>query len=143
MEKSKDDNKQVNDFATLLLPLFEAEEEEMTPATKGELDNFVKLATQKGVPQSVTGQLANFYTVTNGIEGIDGFTFFACDDETLFEWWGDNELWLGQRDDDVLRWANGKFCLGDASNASYGKKYEHSTLLQLLKFSIDDWELAQ
>jgi hypothetical protein len=143
MKNVRDNNNQVKDFATLLLPLFEAEEEEATPATKQELDNFTEVATQKGVPQSVISQLVNFYTVTNGIEGIDGFSFFACDDEILFEWWDNTELWLGQRDDDILRWANGKFCLGDASKVSYDTEYEHDTLHQLLKFSIDDWELTQ
>ncbi|RYZ20528.1 MAG: hypothetical protein EOO10_23145 [Chitinophagaceae bacterium] len=143
MENFKDDNNQVKDFATLLLPLFEPEEEKVTPATEDELDNFMTIAAGKGVPQDVIVQLVTFYTVTNGIEGIDGFSFFACDDETLFEWWDDKELWLGQRDDDVLRWANGKFCLGDASNVSYDTKFEHDTLLQLLKFSVDDWELTQ
>ena len=55
----------------------------------------------------------------------------------LYEWWEDyKQLWLGGRDDDVLRWSEGKFCLGDASNDSYGKVYEFSTLIELLEKGI-------
>lgn len=69
-----------------------------------------------------------------------GFSLHRCDDEILFEWWEDDrELWLGQRDCDVLRWADGKFCLSDASNISYGEEYEFPTLVDLLEAAFKGW----
>lgn len=64
-------------------------------------------------------QLAEFYEVTNGVLCLDGLDFFRCDDLLLFELWSNGELWLAHRDFYAMRWANGKFCLGDASKVSF------------------------
>jgi len=72
---------------------------------------------------------------------LDGFDFHRCDDIILFEWWDQQELWLGQRDMDTLRWTNLGFCLGDASNVSYGQDYQFPTLLQLIEKGLKDWQL--
>ena len=123
----------------LLAKLFTLYEEEMVPAPKESLDSFRDLATTKGVPSDVIDQLVAFYEVTNGVPCLDSFDFHSCDDMILFEWWDDQELWLGQRDCDTLRWANHRFCLGDATDASYGPEYEYATLLALIEGALRDW----
>lgn len=94
---------------------------------------FRRRAVENGVPESVVDLLAEFYGVSNGIPCLNSLVFHRCDDEILFEWWDDGELWLGQRDNDVLRWADDKFCLGDASNISYSQEDEFDTLVDLLE----------
>lgn len=100
---------------------------------------FVVGGAERDIPDSVAGELVEFYRISNGTPCLDGFSFHRCNDEILFEWWGsDRELWLRQRDCDLLRWADGKFCLGDASNISYGEKYEFPILEDLLEATYKD-----
>ena len=123
-----------------LLEIFVQVNKKIVPADENLLADFTRRAVEHGVPDSVAGQLVEFYRISNGTPCFDGFSLHRCDDEILFEWWeSDRELWLGQRDCDVLRWADGKFCLGDASNTSYGEEYEFPTLVDLLEVAYKDW----
>jgi hypothetical protein len=75
---------------------------------------------------------------------LNGFEFHKIDDEILFEWWNsDKELWLGSKDNDMLRWSENEFCIGDASNVSYSYEYEFDTLIELLQKSFEEWNLYE
>jgi hypothetical protein len=128
-----------NKVHELLDKLFAEYQCEMIPAAKESIAGFRRLAAEKGVPSSVIDQLAAFYEVTNGVPCLDSFDFHRCDDIILFEWWDHQELWLGQRDMDNLRWAKAGFCLGDAGDASYGPEYEFATLLELIEKCLEEW----
>ncbi|WP_299008700.1 hypothetical protein [uncultured Tenacibaculum sp.] len=80
----------------------------------------------------------NLYIAANNFKYEVILGFHSCTDDIIFEWWEDSELWLGQNDCNTLRWVNGKFCLGDASNISYTKNYEYPSLLALIKGCIDE-----
>lgn len=124
----------------ILLEIFVRVNKKIVPADENLLADFTRRAAERGVPDSVVEELVEFYRISNGTPCFDGFSLHRCDDEILFEWWeSDRELWLGQRDCDVLRWADGKFCLGDASNISYGEEYEFPTFVDLLKAAYKDW----
>lgn len=123
----------------LLLPLFGESGGEMQPATDEEIRVFLEKAQAAGVPLDAAGQLADFYRLTNGVPCLDSLSIHACDDELLYEWWQERELWLGTRDDDVLRWWGGKFCLGDASRPSYDAEYECASLVTLLEKGFAEW----
>lgn len=123
-----------------LLEIFVRDNKKIVPADENLLADFCRRAAERGLPDSVVGELVEFYRISNGTPCFDGFSLHRCDDEILFDWWEDyRELWLGQRDCDVLRWADGKFCLGDASNISYGEEYEFPTLVHLLEAAFKDW----
>lgn len=125
-----------------LLEFFVRVNKKIVPADENSLTDFCSRAAERGVPDSVIGQLVEFYRISNGTPCFDGFSLHRCDDEILFEWWEiDRELWLGQGNCDVLRWTDGKFCLGDASNISYGEEYEFPTLVDLLEAAYKDWGL--
>jgi len=110
------------------------------PAEISTIDEFVKRAEEHGVPADVIKHLVEIYQVSHG--GL----FHECDDMILFEWWEDDgSLWLASCDCDIIRWIDGKFCLGDASDYSYGDEYEFDNLLDLIEFDIikrgaDDYE---
>lgn len=124
-----------------LLKPFRQAKKAIVPASENLLAEFCRRVSQRGVPDSVVGQLVEFYKISNGTPCLNGFGFHRCEDEILFEWWeSDRELWLGQRDCDMLRWSAGKFCLGDAGNVSYGHEYEFSALVDLLEAAYKDWE---
>lgn len=126
----------------LLEPFVQAKKE-IIPANENLLADFRRRTTQHGVPVSAIDQLVEFYKLSNGTPCLNGFSFHRCEDEILFEWWEDDRaLWLSQRDCDVLRWSNDKFCLGDASNVSYGEEYEFSTLVDLLEIAFNEWEIT-
>ena len=123
----------------LVVPLFANHDEMIISADEAMLNAFRGKAEQTGIPLVVINQLAEFYKLTNGVPCLDGFDFHRCDDEIVFEWRSNGELWLGQRNMDILRWTNGKFMLGDASNISYGIDYEFPTLIELLEAAFADW----
>ena len=112
------------------------------PATQKQVDLFTNRATQNKIEHNVIKQLVDFYSVANlfNYEIIIGF--HSCDDSTIFEWWEYKELWLGQRDFNTLRWADGKFCLGDASNISFSDEYKFDSLIELLEGCIKDIDEA-
>ena len=120
-----------------------ADDYKISPATNEQIEIFIKVATEKQVPQTVIAQLTDLYEVANDYNYEIIMAFHCCTDEIIFEFWDDErELWLGQRDYNMLRWANGKFCLGDASNASFGEEYEAETLIQLIEICIKEIEEA-
>lgn len=122
-----------------LLEIFVRVNKKIVPADENLLADFCRRGAERDIPDSVAGELVEFYRISNGTPCLDGFSFHRCNDEILFEWWGsDRELWLGQRDCDLLRWADGKFCLGDASNINYGGKYEFPILEDLLETTYKD-----
>ena len=127
----------------LLSNLENADDYEAMPATSEQIETFIKIATEKQVPQSVIAQLTELYEVANNYSYEIIMAFHCCTDEIIFEFWDDKrELWLGQRDYNMLRWADGKFCLGDASNSSFGKEYEVETLIQLIEICVKEIEAA-
>ena len=99
------------------------------------------MAKSKNIPTNVINQLIEFYEISNGIPCLDSFEFHSCNDKILYEWWNRQELWLGTRDMDILRWSKGRFCLGDASNTSYGRDYEFTSLIDLLEKAFLEWGL--
>jgi hypothetical protein len=127
---------------TLLKTLVADDDYEIVPATEKQLSTFVEMAAEQGVDQLVVEQLLDLYQVANGFYYEITLAFHSCADSILFEWWDDKELWLGQRDFNTLRWANGKFCLGDASNVSFSEKYEFATLIELIEGCIADIDEA-
>ncbi len=104
------------------------------------------MTDQKQITKLLQPLFANYDETINPADekSLDGFDFHRCDDEILFEWWNESkELWLGQHDDDILRWTNGKYCLGNASNVSYSEKYEFSTLIALFENAFEEWGFLQ
>lgn len=125
----------------LLKPLFAEYDREFAPATEKQISGFIENCKVQNVPAVACEQLLEFYRITNGVPCLNGFIFHQCDDDIIFEWWDDDELWLGACNDDVLRWTDNEFCLGDASNASYTHKHKFDTLADLLKFAIKEWDI--
>lgn len=118
----------------LLEELPDSSDFELVPATSLQITVFKERAFTKKVPENVISQLIELFEIADGYVNNMVIGFFNCDDETIFEWWDDfKELWIGQRDFNTLRWADGKFCLGDASNISYDESYESPTLVGLIE----------
>lgn len=111
---------------------------EITPGSPENIQYFKTNAKRKGVDEDVIEQLTDLYSVADNFTAEVIMGFHPCTDEIIFEWWNDKELWIGQRDFNTLRWANGKFCLGDASTISYSKEYEYRTLIELIKGCITE-----
>jgi len=133
-----------NKIQNLLKSLVNSDDYEINAATPEEIAGFNKNANQYQVEQHVIDQLVDLYGVANQYNYEIVLAFHNCTDIIIFEWWNNDEqeLWLGQRDSDTLRWANGKFCLGDASNISYSDAYEFDTLIELIEGCIKDIEEA-
>ena len=112
--------------------------DELLPASLEKVEKFKINAQQKGVNNEVIEQLTDLYLVSDNFTAEVIMGFNPCNDEILFEWWDDKELFIGQRDFNTLRWANGKFCLGDASSISYSEKYEYDTLIELIRGCIKE-----
>jgi len=126
-------------YVELLKPLFDDYDEKFEPASEKQVFDFSEKCKQRNVPVSVCEQLIEFYSVTKGGFCLNGFSFHGIDDEILFEWWKDSELWLGDCNDDVLRWHEGCFCIGDASNIYYSDDYKFQTLIELLQKCFQEW----
>jgi len=127
----------------LLSNLENADDYMSQSATSEQIETFIKIATEKQVPQNVITQLVELYEVADEYCYEITMAFHSCTDEIIFEWWDDDRvLWLGQRDYNTLRWADGKFCLGDTSDTSFGEEYEAETLIQLIEICIKDIEEA-
>jgi len=134
------DQKQIK---KLLEPLFYLFNKTLLPANEASFLNFQQQALKRNIPETVVEQLTDFYQVTNGVPSLDCFTFHGCGDKNLYEWWDERkEIWLGRRDDDILRWKNNQFCLGDMSTVSYSDEYSFSTLSELLEKSFEKWYLG-
>ena len=130
------DQKRIQD---IIRPLFELYNENITPATPDEISRFREMASQLHVPQVAIDELIKFYEVSNGIPCLDSISISKIDDELLFEPWEDGELWFGQRDMDMIRWAQGKFHLGHAGDLNYGSDYVFNTILEVLQKGFEDW----
>ena len=129
----------MNNIKTVLDKFFANHQRKMVSAPSELIDRFCTDAFDAGVPNDVISQLKEFYQITNGIPCIDGFDFHSCDDNSVFEWWSDKELWLAQRDCYTLRWVDSKFCLGDASNISLAPEAEFDSLVDLLSYALTLW----
>jgi hypothetical protein len=123
------------DVVALLKPLFDAYEVPMKPATEAAITLFKARALEREIPADVVTQLADFYSVVDGVPGLDSLDIHRCDDLILFEWWDQQELWLGQRDFHTLRWSSSKerFCIGDASDVSFSESDEYLTFAEALR----------
>ena len=111
---------------------------EMKPASKGQIEIFKTKAEENGVKGTVISQLCELYEVADNYFFDIIMGFHSCTDEIIFEWWEDNELWIGQRDFNTLRWTKDKFCLGDASSISYSSDNEYDTLIELIDGCIKE-----
>ncbi len=107
------------------------------PATKEQIDLFTDRAIENGIEPLVIQQLVNLYSVANSFNYEIVLSFHSCDDMIIFEWWDNKELWLGQRDFYSIRYVNGKFCLGDASNVSFSDEDQYDTLIGLIEGCIN------
>lgn len=123
---------------TLLTVLATEERHRLVPATAAQLDAFLTQAAERGVPDQVIAQLADLYRVANEFYYETVFGFFSCDDVILFEWWQEKELWLSLMHFYVIRWSDGKFCLGDASNASFSPEHEYATVVDLIEGCVKE-----
>jgi hypothetical protein len=123
------------DVVALLKPLFDAYEVPMSPATEASLTLFKARTSEREIPGDVVTQLADFYSVVDGVPCLDSLEIHRCDDMILFEWWDRQELWLGQRDFYTLRWSSSKnrFCIGDAGNVSFSERDEYLTFAEALR----------
>jgi hypothetical protein len=112
------------------------------PATNEQIQSFKTKAIERQVGQEVIDQLVELYETADNFCCEIVMGFHSCTDDMIYEWWDEKELWLGQRDFNTLRWANGKFCLGDAGNISYSSDYECDTLVGLIECCIREIENA-
>ena len=76
---------------------------------------------------------------------LDSLEIHRCADPIIFEWWDQQELWLGQRDNNILRWSSPKdrFCIGDASNVSFSPEHEYSTFAEALRGLVNIYDLPE
>ena len=123
---------------SLLTNLVQGEDYKIKPATKQQIDIFFERASENGVDTKVIKQLVDLYEVADFFYYEIIIGFHHCEDLTIFEWWNNKELWLGQRDFNTLRWTNSKFCLGDASTISFSEEYQFDTLIELIEGCIKE-----
>ena len=122
-----------------LAPLFKKDGHNIKAAYKADLIKFKVKANSHGVPITVIEQLIPFYSQVAEVPCLDSLVIHGCDDITIFEWWEDGELWLGSRDYHILRWSSQKsmFCVGDASNVSFGKKEEFKEFTDAVMYLVN------
>jgi len=123
----------------IIKPIFDFSDKEIIPATEEQIAEFKKNAIKKGVPEKTILELESFYQITNGIPCIDSLSIHKVNDIIIFEFWDDNELWIGQRDLNIIRWKNDKYHLGSAANLNYGNEYISDSLVGILEIGINDW----
>jgi hypothetical protein len=133
-------NNNQNQIRELLKLLENKYSDDLIPATTKNINDFKTKAESKGVNSSVIEQLSDLYSIADNYMAEVILGFHSCKDDILYEWWNEKELWLGQRDFNTIRWANGKFCLGDAVSVSYSEKNEYDTLIDLIKGCIEEIE---
>jgi hypothetical protein len=135
-------NKDQEQILNFLSKLSDGQHYKIEPATHDKTKIFRNRAIEKGLNKKVIDELIDFYEIADNFHHEIVIGFHSCSDEMIFKWWGEKELWLGQRDFNTLRWVDGKFCLGDASNISYSKDYECDSLIGLLKCCMREIENA-
>lgn len=128
-----------DELIKLIKPIFDIYKVEICPATESQINDFKKIALERGVPNKTISELTEFYKVSNGIPCLDSLDIHKINDFTIFEWWDDNELWLGQRDFYTIRWKGNKYHLGDSSNVNFGDKYISDSLIGILQIGIAEW----
>jgi len=128
--------KSTDNFEALLKPLFDLYEVAMVPASESSLNLFKTRAAEREVPEDVIAQLAEFYSVVDGVPCLNSLAIHTCADLVIFEWWNQRELWLGQRDFYSLRWAKGRYCIGDASSVSFSPGDEYHSFVDALRHMV-------
>ncbi|MDR0849339.1 MAG: hypothetical protein LBN10_09960 [Propionibacteriaceae bacterium] len=124
----------------LLQPLFDDYEVTMQPPSEVKITAFARKARLHGISEQAIDELTCFYRLTNGVPCLNSLDFHQCDDDILYEWWdSEKSLWLATKDDDIVRWVNGKYCLGDAGNTSLGEGCEFATLASLIESALTKW----
>ena len=100
------------------------------PATEKQLQLFLENCKAHNVPARIADELAEYYRLNNNF-----FEYFVCDDPTIFEWYEQGCLWLGQRDLWAFRClvAKQKYAIGDAGDDSFGEDYEFDTIEEMLE----------
>ena len=131
-------NERQSEILRLLKSLPEEQSDGIFPAKNEQIESFKKTAKAKNVPDSVVEELSDLYTVADSYAFNVILGFHTCTDAVLFEWWGDNILWIGQRDFNTLRWANNKYCLGDAGSISYSEENEYDSLVELIEGCVKE-----
>jgi len=129
----------MQDIINVLEPIFQKHSCLIKPASELSLRAFRVIAYRHGLPEHVIEQLISFYSQVGDVPCLDSLDIHSCDDESLFEWWRDGELWLGTRDCYILRWSSkkGLFCIGDASNISFSKKEEFGNLADSIIYLVN------
>lgn len=102
---------------------------ELTPATEEEIKVFRTICDKYGVEQKIVDELEEYYRQNNNF-----FDYFRCDEESLFEWWDEDQkcIWFGCVDDDSFIYdANThKYAIGEAGSNSFG---EYDTFMEMLE----------
>jgi len=111
----------------------------IVPASKKKIEIFRTRAESHGLEKNVIEELISFFEVADGFSYEIVLGFHPCDDELIFEWWDEKTLWLGSRDFYVVRWIDGKYCLGDSSEISFSKEFEFSSFIEFLDACV--WEI--
>ena len=131
-------NERQSEILKLLKSLPEEESDGIFPAKRENIESFKKTAKEKGVPIEIIEELSDLYTVADSYAFNVILGFYSCVEDVIYEWWNENILWIGQRDFNTLRWANGKYCLGDAGSICYSQENEYDTLVDLIKGCIKE-----
>lgn len=131
-------NSNQNEIRDLLKSIEDEYSDDLIPASTENIELFKIKAKANGINTSVIEQLVDLYTVADNYMAQMILGFHSCNDDVLYEWWAEKELWLGQLDFNTIRWANDKFCLGDASTISYSKNNEYDTLIDLIKGCVEE-----
>lgn len=106
-------------------------EGDIVPATSQELKTFIHNCNANNIPVNIVDDLVEYYKLSNSF-----FNYYKCDDSAIFEWYKDDGcLWLGQKDLWTFRCLvdKRKYSIGDASNDSFGPKYEFDTIDDMLE----------
>jgi hypothetical protein len=131
-------------LVALLKPLFDTYKVSMKPASEFSLDLFRARAAERKIPEDVVAQLTDFYSIIDGVPCLDSLDIHRCAVLILFEWWDQQELWLGQRDFYTLRWSGAKnrFCIGDPGNVSFSPRDEYREFADALSYLVKIYELG-
>ncbi|MEL7004863.1 MAG: hypothetical protein AAFN93_19305 [Bacteroidota bacterium] len=126
---------------SLLSPLFQDYGQSFIGASQDELEQFERTARDINVPQEAIEELKRFYRVLNGIDpSLDSLLIYQSGSSMIYEFWqSQGQLWVGQRDMDMIIWKEGRFHLGCAGELNYGEDYVFENLLDLLMKGFRDW----
>jgi len=127
----------------LIKPLFDDFGYDIKGASDEQLLKFEEIAIRNHLPENAIIELKRFYKVTNGIPCLE-VDIFEPDNPLLYELWDlQKQLWIGQKDMDIISWKEGRFHIGGAGNLNYGKEYIFENLLDLLIKGFKDWHLKK